>query len=725
MNSRWLVSTTVFLFSLVVGLYFIYGVHQKSYQEQQLLLSHIVYAEAASIERRLSHSLSATYILAQEVRATKGSFEHFNQYAADVLRWVDGVSNLQLAPQGVISQIYPLEGNEKAIGHNILKDDNRKEEALAAVSHRTLTLAGPFELIQGGVAIIGRNPVFVYSGEQEQFWGFTSALIFLDDLLASTHLKRLEAENYSFTLSKKIDANSAEENVFARSDSDIQGLVVERLVNIPNGQWILRVSQRPLDNRRLLILWAFCAVSVAIMLAFLTHRFLQEPDRLREQVNQKTKELNFLAFHDSLTGAASRRYLYQEMEKKLRYASTQEMLALLYIDLDDFKRINDSMGHDVGDYVLKEIVDRMKQVVSNEDTIARLGGDEFAILLSNVEDKCYVDDLAEDVLKTITQPVKFHHRELVVTASIGVALSPYHAITVTDLLLKADLALYASKNQGKNQSVFYHQSMQNKMITRVDVEEGIRQGILNDQFYLVFQPIVDLQSERVIKYEALIRWQHPNKGVLYPNSFIEIAEETGLIVDLGKFVLEKACEFINDCKHSNQPTPIVTINVSPMQFSQSHFVEDVQRITDSTGVNPHHIQLEITESVLMSDVENGVRTMQTLKDKGFLFLMDDFGTGYSSLSQLKQLPVNTLKIDRSFIRDIDSDKSDYQIVAAIVALAAQLNIDVVAEGIENEKQLALLRKVGCYLGQGYWFSRPVEGEVLLVNDTKENNHLAQ
>lgn len=706
----------VFFFALSIGYYFVFSLNEKARQEQQLLLSHIVFSEAAAIERRLTYSLSSTYILAQEVRATQGDFSHFDQYASDIMHWMRGISNLQLAPDGVITQIYPLEGSEKAIGHNILDDDLRREEAVLAIKQSKLTLAGPFELIQGGVAVIGRNPVFINDHQGERFWGFTSALIFLEDLLGITALSSLEDQGYSFSLSRR-DSVMGEEYEFARSTIPLHTSIAEAVVNVPNGKWRLKVGQKPAVDNTYSLFWLFCVGVVAVSLTLVARRVLEEPDRLRNLVLEKTESLQYLAFHDALTGLVSRRLLHEEMEQNLLLASRSgESLALLYIDLDDFKRINDTMGHDIGDVVLKEVAERMLLTVRDVDIVARLGGDEFAILLTDIGTSQDAAIVANTLIEVFSRRITVQGRDLVVTASIGIAVSPDDGLLASDLLLKADLALYSSKNKGKNKYAFYDQNMQKNMLARLDIEEGIRDALNNDQFYLVFQPIVAFASESAVEYEALIRWNHPEKGLLYPDSFIEVSEQTGLIVPMGKWVLEKACEFINTCKASNKVAPIITINVSPRQFSETGFVDDVKQITHDAGVAAHHIQLEITESVVMEDVNKGINTMQTLKDDGFLFLMDDFGTGYSSLSQLKKLPVNTLKIDRSFIIDIAHDKEDLQIVAAIVAMASKLGLDVIAEGIETREQLAFLKQIGCKLGQGYLFSRPVEKEQLILED---------
>jgi diguanylate cyclase (GGDEF)-like protein len=442
------------------------------------------------------------------------------------------------------------------------------------------------------------------------------------------------------------------------------------------------------------------------------YRVLKKPEHLKKIVLEKNKALKHLAFHDTLTGLMNRHLLYEAIEKNISLLHQKgSLFALLYIDLDDFKRINDTLGHDAGDDVLKEMTRRMISIVKNVGVVSRLGGDGFVILLADIQSRESVENIAEQLIDVLAQTIVLGDRELVVTASMGIIFSPNDVSLAEDLLLKADLALCASKNAGKNRYAFYDQAMQNQMMARLDVEEGVREALQKDQFYLAFQPIVCFKTEKTIKFEALIRWDHPEKGLLYPDSFIEVSEQTGLIVPLGKVVLQKACEFVRHCQVSDKVVPIVTVNVSPRQFSESGFIHDVVGVVKEAGVEPHYIQLEITESVLMEDVEKGIQTMNALKQEGFLFLMDDFGTGYSSLSQLKQLPVSTLKIDRSFISD---RAEDYKIIAAIIAMASELGLEVIAEGIETEAHLMLLKEHGCQFGQGYLFSRPMPEKHLVL-----------
>ena len=704
----------VFLLLLAMGVYLIFSSNERARHEQQILLSHIAATEAASIERRLSHSLSTTYILAQEVRRTNGNMTNFHQYAKDIIRWVGGVSNLQLAPDGIIKHVHPLQGNEKAIGHNILVDDKRRDEALLAVKERRLTLAGPFTLVQGGVGVIGRNPVFLDRSDREKFWGFTSALIYLDDLLQSTNLETLEAKGYRFVL-EKLEDKTGQWKPFSRSKYDIGQTFVESIVNVPNGFWRIKLSPGVGASSLWPLLLLVIVLIVAALGAYLTYRVLLEPIKLRRLVKEKTKELEYLAFHDALTGLASRGLLQEKINEHLqRVKHSNDILALLYLDLDDFKRINDTMGHDMGDQLLQEIAQRIQRCVCHEtDVVSRIGGDEFAILLTGIKSKKEAEVVANKLINSIAEVIKLRHREVAMMASIGIATGPEDGLLAEELLLNADLALYTAKNNGKNQYKFFNHQMRQRMVSMLDMEEGLREGIKQDQFFLVFQPIVSMNSKKTVKFESLVRWEHPTKGVIYPDTFIEEAEQTGLIVPLGWQILEKACEFINQYTDRYQKTLTVAINVSPRQFMEADFVTRVREILAENAVSPEYIILEVTESMLMENVDHAVVIMDQLRKDGMQFSMDDFGTGYSSLAQLKQLPVSSIKIDRSFIMDIDSQKEGLQIVEAIIAMSHKLGLHVVAEGIETQEQSDLLEKMGCEMGQGYLFSRPVSINQLL------------
>jgi len=708
---RWLISLACFVMVCGAGFFWQYQSQMLMINEQQFLLSEIASSEALTIERRLSRSLSATDILAIEIQQNNGEFADFDSYAQVVIDAMGGISNLQLAPNGIIRQIHPLLGNEKAIGHNILRDDNRRQEAILAISQKRLTLAGPFKLVQGGIAIIGRNPVFFNVDGKETFWGFTSALIYLDKLLGETKLDELESKGYHYRLSR-IHPESGQQDVFARSKGNIEPLFQSVKIELPNKTWTLTMSRATLSSRS-----NFFAYSVSILLGLFAAWFIsylqRQPELLQQVVKKKTAELEKLAFNDHLTGLANRRYLNKHLQKFLleqkRYNKTA---ALFYLDLDDFKRVNDSMGHNFGDQLLTRIANRITKLVRVGDVVSRLGGDEFAVLLLNTDSVNSISKIADKLIEEIKRPVIFGDRSFVISTSIGITLIPKDGNNTLELLRNADMAMYTAKNSGKNRYSFFDKKLQQQAIERHCIETELATAVKCHELVLHYQPLVELKTNKVISLEALVRWQHPEKGLIYPDRFIGIAEDSGQIVEIGYWVIKEVCELISRREKEADAQLSIAINLSPKQFKDPNLLDNIRIIVSDANIDPRLLEIEITESSLMTNLAEGLYVIEQLHAMGIKISIDDFGTGYSSLAQLKHFPVNKLKIDRSFIATIESDRSDHKIVRAIIAMAHTLKIIVVAEGIENKHQLLLLKHSKCDIGQGYLFSRPVKIEQL-------------
>lgn len=706
------IPVVVFFVVLIVGILLTHLSQSFFKTEQRLLMRELINSQASAIERRLSRSLSATFILAQEVRRSQGFFYDFETYADEVMVSIGGISNLQLAPDGIIQQVHPLKGNKKAIGHNILVDDKRRKEALAAVRERRMTLAGPFELIQGGIAVIGRNPVFLKKAEGDVFWGFTSALIYLDELLSVTDLKQLAERGYSYQLGR-LHPDTGEENVFASHGSLAEIEFQSMDISVPNGQWFLRLGRPFSGEAAVFWLGYILSLTIAALLAFLVGRVLQEPARLHKKVVQQTQELEVMAYHDFLTGLANRRLFIETIQHELtNMVRRKEQTALLYLDLDDFKRINDSLGHDLGDKLLVEVAKRLKSKVRSNDLVARLGGDEFAILLPNVAGGKGVLSVAEMLMHSVSQPLMIDGHEIIINTSIGITLAPVDGDDANQLLRNADMALYASKEGGKNLFSFFNKQMQKTAMERVALEADMRSALREEQFKIAYQPIVNIKTGKVIGREALLRWLHPEDGLIMPDRFIPIAEQSGLIIEMGYWVIRDCCEqMAANLSRGIVLTP-TSINLSVMQFQDPSFTDVITGILEETGISPSLITLEVTESLLMDDIEYAVERLTKLKQLGIMLAIDDFGTGYSSLAQLKALPVDSLKVDRCFIKDMIEDGDDRLLTQAIIAFAKKMGLSVVAEGVETEEQLALLHDWGCCKGQGYLFGRPAfEDEV--------------
>jgi diguanylate cyclase (GGDEF)-like protein/PAS domain S-box-containing protein len=420
-------------------------------------------------------------------------------------------------------------------------------------------------------------------------------------------------------------------------------------------------------------------------------------------------QLTQLAFYDSLTGLPNRALFLDRLEQALTRGNRDgQAVAVLFLDLDNFKVINDSLGHAVGDRLLNGIAERLRDALRGSDTAARFGGDEFAVLLEGVTGTERAHQAAERIAASLRLPIILDNHEICPSFSIGIALSSPGVDTAQTVLQNADLAMYRAKANGKAQHVLFDREMAVDAMDRLVLEAELRQAIERSELRIQYQPIVALDSCEISEVEALVRWQHPTRGLMSPARFIPLAEETGLIVPLGQWVLEEACGRVKEWRSSQQHARnlVVSVNISALQFRQPTLVADVERTLLRAGLPPEALKLEITESVLMQHAESAIATMQALKRLGVRLAIDDFGTGYSSLSYLKDFPVDTVKIDRSFVQGVGHDSSDTAIVRSVVALARSLNLQVTGEGIESVDQLRELQSLGCDQGQGYYFAHP-------------------
>lgn len=414
-----------------------------------------------------------------------------------------------------------------------------------------------------------------------------------------------------------------------------------------------------------------------------------------------------LALYDELTGLANRRLFYRKLEKMIATPQGSALGAVMLLDLDFFKTINDTRGHQVGDELLKAVAKRLRHCLQESDVAARLGGDEFALLVSPVADEESVMRIAERILDSLTRPFVVDDTELQITTSLGIALVPRDGDEPDTLIKHADLAMYQAKEMGRNQFRFFTTSLHEQLQTYIRFTREMPQALERGEFLLNFQPQVDLTTGEVVGAEALIRWQHPELGIVPPPKFISVAEETGFIVPLGQWVVRTACEAMSELSARGYPKLRIAINLSARQFRDPQLISMISQIVEDTGVDPTRLEVEITETLLMHDVESAIHTLQRLRDLGISVAIDDFGIGYSSFNYLKTLPIDVLKVDREFIKDIPQHRDDMEITAAIISMAHRLSLKVVAEGIETEVQQRFLQEHECDIGQGYLFSRPV------------------
>jgi diguanylate cyclase (GGDEF)-like protein/PAS domain S-box-containing protein len=434
------------------------------------------------------------------------------------------------------------------------------------------------------------------------------------------------------------------------------------------------------------------------------------------ELKQAYDQLEQMAFYDTLTGLANRRLFRNRLEHMLgNIPRTGAGVALILIDLDHFKHVNDSMGHDSGDSLLTVVSERLKHCVRFTDTVARLGGDEFAVILPNVPDTLTVSAIADKILLALSKPVLLDDQEMSISASLGISMAPEDSNSAEVLIKNADLALYKAKDEGRNNFKFFTAEMNTLLVKHLNTVQQLRVAIDQQSFMLQYQPQIDLISGQLVGFEALVRWPHPERGMVSPAEFIPVAEETSLIIPLGRWILRTACRQmreLSDAKLINNRA-VMAVNLSVKQFEDIQLVKFIGETLIEFGLRPAQLELELTESMLMENLEDTVDLLNNLKALGVGLSIDDFGTGYSSLGYLKRLPVNVIKVDRSFVMDIPRDTDDMEITAAVIAMAHKLRYKVVAEGIETDEQYKFLRESGCDYGQGYFFSPPLSADALV------------
>jgi diguanylate cyclase (GGDEF)-like protein len=476
-------------------------------------------------------------------------------------------------------------------------------------------------------------------------------------------------------------------------DVDLSRQEREFAVRLNNGMHFLSLCLCVVDGTAALIL-----VCLAV---FVSRRIMIARTRTQEQVRS-------LAFYDALSGLPNRILLQTRLDTVLAETRlTREKLAVLFLDLDQFKVINDSLGHSVGDSLLKEVARRLQEQIRDRDTVARVGGDEFLVLLTNLEETGQAKRVADRILKAISAGFSQNRLLLNVTCSVGISMFPENGEDCETLIKNAEAAMYCAKEAGRNRVRFFAEQMNTGAVERLNMENNLRLALERREFHLEYQPQMEIANSRITGVEALLRWRHPDLGLIPPDRFISVAENCGLILPIGEWVLYSACAQARRWQDDELPAMPVAVNVSAVQFRQEGFCELIRNVLDETRLAPHLLELELTESLLLSNEDVVFRVLDDLQSMGVKLTIDDFGTGYSSLSYLKQFPVTKLKIDRTFIKDLPRNPSDTAITTAIISMARHLNLRVIAEGVETEQQLSFLRTQQCDEIQGYYFSRPV------------------
>ncbi len=674
---------------------------QKNIEVERYQLLQQVSHHAASIEAAVRTAVVVSESLRTEIVLNPTQSEaQFDTRIRLLLHDYPLFRNIALAPDLIIRYVYPLAGNEAILGVNYRHVPEQYAAIEKTVHSGGPLLAGPVKLVQGGTGLILRVPVFL---PDKRLWGIVAAVIPLERLLQQTQLDQLQADYFLALSGRDGDINNPE---LFWGDQVLQGLPsVYANIRLPNGQWRLHAFPRQTMPIFAGLPWLFlpAGVLLTLLLSFGLYVLL----RLSQERQQALHTVAYQASFDPLTGLANRAILLRQLELMLIQAKAQRTpLAVLSLDLDEFKQVNESLGHVKGDQLLQLVTARLLEQIRGPELIARSGGDEFVLVLTETCQLAALEQFCQTLLKAFQAPFIVTGTPLSISTSIGVALFPHDGVLAIDLLKHADRAMYEAKHLGRNTYHFYDAAMQKQADHFVHLHHEILQGIEQRQFFLVYQPIFDIAQQRFSKCEALVRWQHPERGLISPFNFISVAERTGAIRPLGQWILQQVFTDMQLFQQLGLDLQ-VSVNRSSQEFNQHKVADEWLAQLAAAGLTPEQLILEITESVFMDTVSVQQSNVLELHQQGVKVAIDDFGTGYSALNYLSRYPVDFIKIDKSFIDHIAEQDKARALVAVLINMAKVLGVQVVAEGVESRAQFDLLGELGCDYIQGYYCARPL------------------
>ncbi|WP_392339648.1 EAL domain-containing protein [Moritella marina] len=837
----------IFVVSIALSAITIYSIYSYQHQKARLAIQNLSHIYVNLIESTINQALSATFPLAAMVKKQQISADQFSQFATEMLPFYPNIAALQLAPGGIIRYTAPLAGNEKAIGHNLLTAPNRNKESVATKNSGKLTLAGPFNLVQGGYGAAGRLPIYLDRPNGEAyFWGFATVLLRFPQVLAPVKLSALVDAGLSYELSR-VHPDTAETQVLTRSPTALSADPIINKINIANVTWTLKVSNNKAGAHYisilmmsllgivLTILVTFSAISIlrirddkAGLKNIVTARTKELDDNLKRlnlaltsagqiwfelnvqsgdisfggqtgkmagyaaadmkttlqfwlqsihpddlesaskkyqqsllkgvpfeleyrrkskdghwlwiqtigeftawdeqqkplwctgvhtdisQRKQQQQKLELMAHYDILTKLPNRSLLAERF--KLGTVHSQQsgsMLAVCFLDLDNFKPVNDSYGHDIGDQLLIEVAQRLSLNIDVQDTASRQGGDEFVLLLEDIKSLDHCKEILARINNALAQPYLIAGYTFNISASIGVTLYPDNNADLDTLLRHADYSMYQAKLAGKNRIHLFNPEQYKQKTQKNQLLDEIEQALSNNEFTLYYQPKINMKTGEVYGAEALIRWLHPEKGLIPPLDFLPIIEGSALEIKVGDWVINQALQ--QAVTWQKQGIFIeVSVNIACYHLISATFLAQLKNALASyPHFNAKYLQLEILESGALTDLDTMRGILNTCRNEfGVNIALDDFGTGYSSLTHLKDLPANTIKIDQSFVKNMLEESDDYAIINGVLALAGSFNRDVIAEGVETTEHGLMLIEMGCYAGQGYGIARPMPAAAL-------------
>lgn len=685
----------VFLLAAVV----VFHLQRSVQREIQLEMEYWAKAFATKLRGQLDANLAVGYGLEAQI-SVLGNLDQagLNLVAPRLLRNSVNIRHIALAPNLVVSALYPLDGNERALGLDYRRHPQQREGALRAMETKQVVLAGPVLLVQGGGEhLIARFPIIL---AEDKEWGLVSLVIEIPALLRDAGIEELQAR-YDLAL-RRTDVQASAAGSFLGNPELFSTRAQVYSIAVPGGEWQLAIEPRFKRHWQGIIYWLLNTILSALVgaVVFYLRRFNQERD-------SHLIELERITAIDPLTQLTSRYQFSHHLNQLIEECQRSgQGFTVLFIDLDHFKEINDSLGHAAGDKLLIEVARTLKNCVRSYDLLCRLGGDEFIVVLKNITKTAEIENRASIITAGIAENRTIKGVEVNVTCSVGIAVYPTDGLDAASLIQHADLAMYESKRTGRNTLYFFNMTMRNEADRYVELSGALKSALTEGHFAVYFQPIYDPVRRCFSRCEALCRWPQANGSMISPLEFIPIAEQSGLMSDLGLWIMEEVMRTYRELTERGLEVNF-SVNRSPVEFASKQHTQQLINLRKRWQIPPEALTLEITESLLMADHNVKTQNFLTLKDHHFQFSIDDFGTGYSAINYLRQYPVESLKIDRSFIAELGVSHQADTLVKIIVQMAKSLNIRVVAEGVETQQQVDFLASIECDYLQGYFFAKPM------------------
>jgi diguanylate cyclase (GGDEF)-like protein len=708
------------IFILII-LYFAVALYREQEMENQKKETLI---KLSTVRVQLEESITSTFFLLKglitHIRLNPGLTQtEFEQISQQLIDDQPKINNIAAAPDLIVRMVYPLEDNQQVMNLDYHQLPAQWPSVLKAKESDQAVLSGPVQLVQGGVGLIGRLPIYIQDiSGQRKFWGIVSTVMHVDAFYRAAGLYDASL-GLEFAIRGKNGMGDRGEVFFGNGELFSHDRSVLMDMMIPGGRW--QIAAKPTGDLTAFsepVLFIYLLGSISIILAIISF-YIRRSHEYRWRKNESY--ISYLAYHDSLTGLPNRTQFTEELDRVLAHAKRSgKAIAVLMLDLDHFKQINDTLGHAAGDEILIEVSRRLKKRIRKEDHIARLGGDEFVIIQRDLKTTDDAVTFAHELIVSLSQPYDIKQTRFISGASIGIAIWHPREKVDANLLEEADIALYKAKNKDRGSYAFHTSEMTREIQRRVDLRCELEKALNTNELSLVYQPQIDVNNNKLIGTEALLRWKHPIHGHISPAEFIPIAESHGMMHQLGFYVLKEACEALVRWRNEGFFQKVMAVNISPGQLNNEVFDKELIELMNRVGLPGDALELEVTEQVIIQPQANNGLILKVLATKGVKLAMDNFGTGYSSLPTLKHWPFHRLKIAQTFVRGMLTNPNDREIVMATIGLAENLGLQVIAEGVEKKEQMAFLKQNGCYLIQGYLLARPMPENKLL--DWIHENH---